>query len=233
MTRELNIPAPDPARPPMISNVFHAVRSANTKLMPMFPYTEAGCLVPGASVFSGGKGSGIGVFTHTNSVDEVAITFASVGSGIRTGDVFVGAREHMVGGFFHEEEADQNLMVIVVVQRQAEAGVAQHESLSFICGQCQAPLSRVEYPARTDHGGGDAAAALETLTDGAIWAREFNASEDLRTCKKCGHVNPPFPLGVWGWEEYRRNYETAEKARELYLSQAARSGQSKVSHAAT
>jgi hypothetical protein len=233
MTRELNIPAPDPAQPPMISNVFHAVRSANTKLMPMFPYAEAGCLVPGASVFSGGKGSGIGVFTHTNSVDEVAIAFTTVGSGIRTGEVFVGAREHMVGAFFHEEEADQNLIVIVVVQRQSEAGVAQHEGLSFICGKCQAPLSRVEYPAKSDHAGGDAAAALETLTQGAIWAREFNASEDLRTCGKCGHVNPPFPLRVWGWEEYRRNHEAAEKARELYLSQAAHSGQRKVSRATT
>jgi len=232
MTRELNIPAPDPTRPPLTANVFHAVRSANTKLMPMFPYAEDGCLVPCANVFSGGKGYGIGVFNHTNSVDEVSITFASVGSGIRSGDVFVGAREHMVGAFFHEEESDQNLMVIVVVQRQSEAGVAQHESLSFICAKCQASLSRVEYPAKTGHAAADVAPALETLTEGAAWAREFNASEELRTCKKCGHLNAPFPLRVWGWEDYRRNYETAEKARALYLSEATRQPKRKVPHAA-
>ena len=224
MARELDIPLPDPARPPLLSNVFHAVRHTNTKLMPMFPYAEDGCLVAGASVFSGGKGRGIGAFNHTNSVDEVSIAFACVGSGIRSGDVFVGARDHLVGAFFNEEEADHNLMVIVVVQRQTEPGVAQRESLNFICAKCQSPLSRRDFSAKNGHAttatNRDSALALETLTEGALWAREYNESEALRTCGKCGHLNPPFPLHVWGWEEYRNNYVAAEKARDLYLSQA-------------
>jgi hypothetical protein len=233
----LDLPLPDPARPPMIANIFHAVRHANTKLMPMFPYCQDGCIVPGASVFSGGRGRGIGAFHHENSVDEVSIVFASVGGGIRTGDVFVGAREHLVGAFFHEEEGENNLMVIAVVQRQAEAGIPQSESLSFLCEKCQSTLLRHGYSGKSEQShnepAGDRAPPLETLTEGALWAREFNDSQDLRTCKQCGHVNPPFPLHIWGWDEYRTNYVAAEKARQLYLQQARSRGLRRDSNAAT
>lgn len=221
---EHKIERPDPKRPPLQANVFQAVRSANTSLVPMFPYCQDGCLVPGATVFYGGQGRGIGAFNHMNSVDEVAICFASQGSGIRSGDVFAGAREHLVGSFFDEEEADTNLMVIAVVQRQAE-GVPQHEGVSFLCESCQTQLLRHEYPAKNDrdYDAEDLSAAppLDTLIEGAVCAREYNASVDRRTCPNCGHVNPRFPVEIWGWDAYHDAYVASEAARRRYLSLAA------------
>src|SRR5262245_33456498 len=138
MASNRQIGAPDPARAPMIANIFHAVRSTNTALAPIFPYCGDGCLVPGVSVFYGGRD--ISNFHHMNSVDEVSICFASEGSRIRTGTVFSGAREHLVGSFFDKDNAEENMMVIAVEQRQADAGIAQHEKLSFHCHKCQAVL---------------------------------------------------------------------------------------------
>jgi hypothetical protein len=218
-TRE--IPPPDPTRPPMQCNIFQVVRHSNTALVPMFPYTKPGCLVSGGSVFYGGPNRGIGVFNHMNSVDEVAICFASQGSGIRSGDVFSGAREHLVGSFFDEEEAPDNLMVIAVVQRQADMDIDQHEQLTFICAKCQKPISTHAFPSRNDAGARtvipEFVPPLDTLTEGAVWAREFNEKAELRRCKECGHDNPKFPLDMWGWDAYTRAYEAAERGRELFL----------------
>lgn len=197
----------------------------------MFPYCEDGSLIPGISVFSGGRGRGIGAFHHENSVDEVSICFVCVGGGIRSGDVFVGAREHLVGSFFHQDEGDDNLMVIAVVQRQREAGIPQAESLSFVCEKCQSVLLRRQYSAKKEMAGTIGTLnipPLETLTEGAEWALEFNESADHRTCRSCGHLNPPFPLHIWGWDEYRRNYLAAEKAKALYMQHVAAGGGRKV-----
>lgn len=221
----LAIAPPDPVRSPMIANVFHTARSLNTALAPIFPYVGDGCLVPGVSVFSGGEGRGIGHFHHMNSVDEVSICFASQGSRIRAGTVFSGAREHLVGSFFDKEEDAGNMMVIAVVQRQTEAGVAQHETLSFNCEQCQTVLLQHSFPAKAD-GGVDAGAPgyeppLDTLVEGAKWALEFNASETKRKCPSCGRQNAKFPLHMWGWDSYWLNYRAAERGRQQLLARSA------------
>jgi hypothetical protein len=192
------------------------LRTANTALAPMFPYAGDGDLVPAATVFWGGPNRETGVFTHSNSVDEVAICFASEKSRMRAGFVHVGARTHLVGGFFEDSTDPDILMVIVVTQRQAEGGQPQTEALTFMCEKCQAPLLRHEFSAksdRADDGSEGFHPWLETLTEGALCLEPFNADPANRVCKACGHQNPPFPVSVWGWDAYQKNTGAVERAR--------------------
>ena len=222
----LDIPPPDPNKPPLQANIFHALRSANTALVPLFPYVGDGDLVPGATIMWGGPGKEMSAFNHTNTVDEVAICFAADNSRLRAGFVHVGSRTHIVGNFFEDDTDPRNLTAIVVTQRQAEKGVPQEESLTFFCRACQNTLMYHRFSSKND---GDAAEAdvpgyqppLETLTEGAICLYPFNADEAARTCSKCGTVNDPFPLSNWGWDYYEKNLVAAEKSRRQLLARTA------------
>ncbi len=213
-------------KPPLQVNVFHTLRGANTALMPIFPYASDGDLVPAASIMWGGDNREMSAFNHRNSVDEVAICFASEKSRLRAGFVHVGVRTHLVGNFFEDMSDPDILMVIVVTQRQAEKGVAQSETLTFICDNCQAPLLAHEFSAKTEESAGRADLPgfhppLETLTEGAICLEPFNASDEARTCPQCGTLNDPFPVSVWGWDAYYKNMVAAERGRSMLLERAA------------
>jgi len=65
------IAAPAPNRPPLKVNVYKFARDAATTLAPLFPYFDAGSIVPCLSVFRGGPGRRYGLFQHFNTVDEV------------------------------------------------------------------------------------------------------------------------------------------------------------------
>lgn len=216
---------PLPGKPPLQSNVFHALRSANTALMPIFPYAGDGDLVPAASIMWGGEGREMSVFNHTNTVDEVAICFASEKSRLRAGFVHVGVRTHLVGNFFEDSTDPDILMVIVVTQRQADPGVSQSETLTFLCDSCQTPLLTHHFSSKNDASAADAGLPgfhppLETLTEGAICLEPYNASEAARTCPKCGVVSEPFPVSVWGWDAYYNNMLAAERGRRMLLARA-------------
>lgn len=219
------ISPPDPDKPPLQVNVFHALRSANTALMPLFPYVGDGDLVPGASIMWGGENRDGKAFNHENSVDEVAICFAAEKSRLRAGFVHVGSRTHVVGNFFEDTSDPEILTAIVVTQRQAEKGVPQSETLTFFCTDCQTPLMTHTFSSKNDGAGEEAQApgfhpALETLTEGAICLEPFNADEQERTCPKCGKHNDPFPVSVWGWDYYTKNFDAAERARRQLLARA-------------
>jgi len=191
---------------PMKANAFDVTQRASTQLLPLFPYAHRGAIVPCSVAFeSDGSGANIGYFIHTNSVDEIAVTLASNGP-MRTGDVMVGPRAHGVGG---PGPAIPFFRVGVVVQRQLEQG-EQPEEASFQCEQCNAELIHH----RVDMADADEApryAALPSNILGEEAVTQLNSSEDLRTCKACGHVNPPFPIAIWGWNRYVRNSGIAQR----------------------
>jgi len=62
---------------------------------------------------------------------------------------------------------------------------------------------------------------LPTIAQSAASTSVFNDSAELRTCKSCGHLNPPFPLPFWGWEEYRRRTQITVRMRKTMLDKAA------------
>jgi hypothetical protein len=226
---DLNIPPPNPDKPPLKTNVFSLAGTCNSALTPLFPYLLDGDLVPAVTLFYGGPGRGGGVFTHTNSVDEVVICFGVRGAAARAGDVIAGAREHVVRNTLDQPENVDSVMTLVVVQRQSERGVPQSEVVTYLCEKCQTPLlkhhfdAKVPTPEQTPPG---YQPAFQTICQSVNSAEEFNANETIRTCAKCGHVTPPFPIRNWGWQNYRDGLEVTERSRDCYLSDvAARRGE--------
>lgn len=190
---------------PLKVNAFDMTQRSSTQLLPLFPYFHRGAVVPCSIAFeSDGSGTSIGYFVHTNTVDEISLTLASNGPQ-RTGEVAVGPRSHGVGG----GSTTPFFRVGVVTQRQLEEG-EQPEEASFQCEKCNAELLRNRVNMADD---GDAArfAALPSniLTEEAV--TKLNASEELRTCKQCGHLNPLFPIMIWGWSRYVRNSRIAQR----------------------
>src|SRR5213595_411819 len=117
-SESLTIPPPS-GRAPLKENVFFVARSAASSLNPLFPYLDAGSIIPCTASFRSGPGApAIGYFHHSNHVDEVAVVFGSTGD-MRTGDVFVGAKKHGVGGWGSNSEF---FSVMAITQRQVEHG---------------------------------------------------------------------------------------------------------------
>lgn len=204
----LEMPAPVPGKHPMKENFFFVARAAASQLNPLFPFAEAGTLVPCTASFRSGPGApAIGHFLHVNHVDEVAVVYGSTGD-MRTGDVFVGAKKHGVGGWGGGDRPFFAAMTIT--QRQVESG-PQPETASFSCEQCNTVLVSKDYdgqPQETAH-----YPPLPT-TDGTYQAAAaFNRSEESRTCPSCGHVNRPFPIHIWGWDRYMFNTGVVNEAR--------------------
>ncbi|GLT00352.1 hypothetical protein GCM10007897_17360 [Sphingobium jiangsuense] len=206
---------------PMKANAFDMTQRSSTQLLPLFPYVHRGAIVPCSVAFeTDGSGRNIGYFVHTNSVDEIAVTLASNGPQ-RTGEVVVGPRSHGVGGggstaaFFR---------VGVVTQRQLEDG-EQPEEVSFQCEKCNAEL--LHHRVNMAHDGeGPRYGALPSNLMNEQAVAQLNASAEARTCKACGHVNPEFPIAIWGWSRYVRNSRIAQRGWEAIrdLEQAGEAG---------
>jgi len=203
------MPAPKPGKHPMKTNVYLQARHSNAQLLPLFPYDGAGDMVPACASMRGFPGGpGIGYFQHTNTVDEIMVSFGSTGD-IRSGDVAVGSRTHGVGGWGATHEF---FAVMSITQRQME-GPGQTEALAFICEGCGAEIDRIDYPGQIGADEHGHFPAMPTIDYSAKWATRYNESEALRTCKACGCVNKPFPTYIWGWDRYMFNTGVVEEAR--------------------
>jgi hypothetical protein len=211
------MPAPKPGKHPLKTNVYFQARHSNTQLAPLFPYEGPGDIVPCCSSFrSFPGGPRIGFFQHANTVDEVFVSFGSTGES-RSGDVFVGAKKHAVGGWGTTEEF---YGVLAVTQRQLEEGT-QPEAIIIACEKCGAEMVNHEFGiSGAEHERG-AFPPLQTIRGSAHAASLFNASEQSRTCPSCGHLNEPFPTYIWGWDRYMFNTGIVEQSR-VALEEAAR-----------
>lgn len=211
-------PPPPDGKVPLKANVFEAARQGNTQLLPLFPYAGPGDIVPcSAALASDGSKHYIGYFIHTNAVDEVAVTFGGAGR-MRTGDVFVGPKTHGVGG----DSDSAFFAVMTITQRQCEAG-EQPEAITFQCERCNTELFKYAFNAAEAEDGAQSALAPFPTAQGTLDAAlAYNASEDVRTCKSCGHVNPLFPHQIWGWQHYMFRTDITQKAWNT-LAEAARS----------
>lgn len=209
-TGSLRIPSPEPGKVAMKANVYRTARQSNTQLLPLFPYDGPGAVVVACAAIRAGGGTGrLGYFLHTNSVDEVMVSFGSNGR-VRTGDVNVGPKTHGVGG-----SADLEFFAITTVtQRQLEQG-EQPEAVAFPCEVCQHEVFRHEFTGVGSEGVAARFPGLPSIVGAAHAAQAFNASEATRTCPACGHVNPPFPIEKWGWDRYDARTSIAESARNL------------------
>jgi hypothetical protein len=206
MNSSQGIPETTNGREPLKVSAFERARVSNTQLLPLFPYTHPGAIVPCVAAFEsdGGK-TDIGYFIHENTVDELTLCYGSNGQ-MRTGDFWVGPQKHGVGGW---AGGHKFFAMMTITQRQLEEG-EQAESLAFQCESCNSEIFQYKYNESLEgkgHFGG-----LPTILAGDPFVLPYNSSEEARTCKSCGHVNKPFPYFIWGWGNYIRNTRIVENA---------------------
>jgi 3-hydroxyanthranilate 3,4-dioxygenase len=223
--RELTIKPPLADRVPLKTNCYVHARSAPAALSPLFPYFAPGCIVPG-SVMTGTQGGLRGYFVHRNTVHEVNLGMGSDGAYPVPGVVRVGPMVHPVGEKPGQAAMPRGAGLIVITQRQAPPEEPQSESTIFFCEKCDTELLRrdysaVEFPGELVGPADEEMIGLPTISQSAASANEFNQEEAARTCKKCGHANPPFPDASWGWEEYRRRTQIAVKVKRSLMAAAA------------
>jgi hypothetical protein len=227
--------APDDDRPPMKANAFECMRTANSKLTPMFgKYLHKGAMVPAVSCITGASGRSFQMFKHENCVDEIATVFGAQGVPMGPGAVKIGAKDHFVNIPLKDNQDPSNYVLIVVTQRQWDAPEPQWEKVSLLCEQCQEPLIEHKYtcdPAeeqlRSIHSRNDFV-PFATLVEGVRAAKMLNDDPERLVCKECGFSNKPFPLDDWGWNNYAENAATVSLALSQYPASAApASGQQK------
>jgi hypothetical protein len=206
------IPRPSPDRPPLRVNAYEHAQLANTSLAPLFPYMQRGAIVPTTTLFVGSPDAEFGHFFHENTEEEVALVIADHEGLKGKGMMMIAPQLHGVQCFLKEPHDPQSFLLIVITQRQNDTE-AQRERVFFRCG-CNNVLFERSYdstPAdvhdpRANH-------VFITNRESAAVAIEYNSDEALRTCSKCGKVNPPFPHRAWGWEAHTVLHTVAADAR--------------------
>ncbi len=217
------MPKPAPDKQPLKANVYDVSRALVSTLTPMFPYLDEGAIVPTVALFYGDPVGGYGYFQHVNTVDEIAIIFGAGGVTGRGkgGLVRLSTRDHGVGNLLTDPTSPQSYSLVTITQRQS-TGVEQRESVSFDCEKCGTQLFKHEYASRAPRRGHQREdmgpiPALPTVIESANGAEAFNSDAANRTCKKCGHVNPEFPLDRWGWARYRNQTRAVRDAHDSLL----------------
>lgn len=231
-------PPPTHTEPARV-NIYEFVRIATTQLNPMFPYLGPGCIVPCSAMHDPEWKNAMGYFIHENTVNEVNLCFGAVSNFRASGAVFVGPMQHGVGqkpdpdfsGEKHgvgekrgNEDRPDMIAIQVIAQRQA-VDQPQREAFSIVCEGCESELCRYPYDAHAfpdpvENVPDTRILGLPTISQDAWIVERINADETLRTCGKCGHVNPKFPTSYWGWADYRRRTHVVLRARKLMAETA-------------
>jgi len=197
-------------REPLKVNAFEAAKAACSQLLPLFPYVGPDAMVPAIGV-SLHEGRDVGRFFHQNSVDEVGMCIGGA-MGAQPGAIWSTGRTHPVGSSDDDPEPEVGSYgVITITQRHGD--VEQKESFMIRCRKCQHLLLRHSYSFTPTDPAHDELESFATLIECTNGAEEYNQDPSIRTCSKCGNVNDPFPLDVWGWRHYRSNVIAAESSR--------------------
>jgi hypothetical protein len=222
-TSTRSIPPLAADRPPLKVNVYELAQNSATTLAPLFPYRDAGSIVPCLSVFRGGPGRRYRRFQHFNTVDEVVLMFTAP-----AGLVSVGPKLHPVGAPFDDAEDPESMAVAVITQRQLLGG-RHTEEYRFLCEQCGRRLfvERFDATPPPRNGFTDSRQPFATVVEGCCAAERFNADEEVRRCKGCGHQNDAFPVRDWGWDAYTGQSRVAARAdADMRAARAAQSATS-------
>lgn len=216
------IPPPSGAREPLKANIYERMTDASCQLLPLFPYHDAGAIVPCGAIFQGAPGAEFGHFFHYNTVEEVALVFGASNAMLASGQMFVTQKLHGVNSFLRDPQDPDAFLVISITQHQSEDG-EQDEAVLFRCQKCHHELLRFEYdatpkgvdgydPAQWGGSPDDEIGMFPSLWGSAEAARLLR-DESVRTCDECGHVNPEHPEPKWGWQRWVDQSRVANRAR--------------------
>ncbi|MEZ0353741.1 hypothetical protein [Mycobacterium sp. pR1184] len=217
------IPPPSGHREALKVNVFEFMAGAACQLLPLFPYHDAGAIVPCGAVFTGdADDSDFGHFFHYNTVQEVAVTFGAHNGMLQSGQIFVTQPMHGVNSFLRDPADPEAFILMTITQHQSEEG-DQREAILFRCQKCHQELLRHDYNA-TPKGaegydpsqwGGSVDDELPPFM--TLWGTNKAAvdydDESVRTCSKCGHTNPRHPHHKSGFHRYLSQVRSAEAAK--------------------
>jgi hypothetical protein len=203
------IPTPASGREPLKVNVFERMSKSSCSLLPMFPYEDAGSIIPCAIALWGGPDKKYGHYFHTNSVDEVCLTFGTNKATVDTAAIMVNQSFHGVNSFLRDEKDPEAFLVGTVTQRQS-TDEGQKETIAVMCQKCKKELARVDFDAAPegtpDHRGDqwgredDVIPPFPTIA-ASVALVDLRNSDQGRICKNCGHVNDLFPEAVWHWRQ--------------------------------
>jgi hypothetical protein len=182
---------------------------ASCALLPMFPYEDAGSIIPCPMALWGGPDKNFGHYFHTNTVDELCLTFGTNKATVATATIMVNQNFHGVNSFLRDEKDPEAFVLGTVTQRQSTAE-GQKEIISAMCQKCKKEIARVEFDAAPegtpDYRGGqwgredDVIPPFPTIA-AAVAFVDLRNSDEGRTCKNCGHVNDLFPDHTWHWRQ--------------------------------
>lgn len=232
------IPPPSGAREPLKVNLFDFITGAACSLLPLFPYHDAGTIVPCGAVFTGNpEDSEFGHFFHYNTVEEVCLTFGANDAMMQSGQIFVTQQLHGVNSFLRNPANPEAFIVMTITQHQGEDG-DQREAILFRCQKCHEQLHRHDYnatpkgveghdPSQWDGSVDDEVPLFVTLWGSNKAAIDYSSDESVRTCPKCGHVNAPHPMHKTGWHRYVGQVRAAESAKRALRSAAETVAESK------
>lgn len=222
--RSRHVPPPSGPREPLKVSVYERMSKSSAQLMPIFPYDGAGAIVPCGAVLYGGADKSHGHFFHWNTVSELLVAWGCNEGMIPTGSLMATQPFHGVNSFLRDEKVAGTYMLATITQRQSsEAG--QREALSAKCEKCKQDILKFEYPAApegapdhdpTAHGGqdGDIFPQFSTMWGSQEFVKMRN-SDEVRTCKNCGHENYMFNQTPWGWNVL---FEKTTIANDAYRS---------------
>lgn len=215
-----SIPPPNPDREPMKVNVYERMAKAGAQLVSLFPYDDAGSIVPCGSIMIGGPGHKFGHFFHQNSVSEVVLAYGANNAMLSPGQIHITQPIHGVNSFLRDDEDPDAYLVVTITQHQAETG-DQTEAMIARCKNCKAEIVRHEYDATpaglpgfdpTQLGHADDVVRQFATTVGSATFAELRNTENGRSCAACGHVNDEFPPEHWGWSRQVAQTTTANNA---------------------
>lgn len=197
---------------PLKVNVFERLQHHVSQLDPLFPYLDDEALVPATALFMGHEGFRPGRFSHFNTVEEVALVLAAAGGYVRSASLYVANRTHAVTAPLINP-ADPEAFIVVVITQRNNAEPSQREAIMFMCPKCNKLMARYDYDAKLDSRDLGSVPEFGTVYHSFRSAEAFNADLGARTCKHCGHVEPPFPVQEWGWGRYSHQTEVVNRAR--------------------
>ncbi|MEJ7635522.1 hypothetical protein [Aeromicrobium sp.] len=203
-----HVEPPSGEREPLKVSIYERMSKSNAQLMPIFPYDEAGAMVPCGAVLYGGADRTHPHFFHWNTVSELLVAWGSNEAMIASGSLMATQPFHGVNSFLRDEKKEGTFALVTITQRQSsEAG--QREALTAKCESCKKDILRFEYES-APHGAPDFEAAAYTEADdvfrqfstqwgGVEFVRQRN-SDAVRICEHCGHENSVFEMSAWGWD---------------------------------
>ncbi|HTW89666.1 MAG TPA: hypothetical protein VMD75_16840 [Candidatus Binataceae bacterium] len=190
------------------------------QLNPIFPYLHDGAIVPCMTNTTGVKDVTPWHFFHANDVKETILCMVENGGAMKTGMIMVAGDTHGVGPFLRDPHDPSNYYVgLITIRMRPEP--EQMEGIVLRCPKCNAIVYERHFnvkqgPQRKYY------PEFHALRYYLECFREFNGSAEKRTCSKCGTVRSPEVASEdFGYVQYARNIEVANRGRESFEEMAA------------